>query len=720
MLELVEAHFQNYRLLRDTRVAFSIATERPLTVIRAENESGKTTLLTALQWAFFGDEALPTLRGGQRYRLHPLDWDTSRQGRRVEIRAEVTFRFRTLTTTPTGGEQELESEYVLQRIAEEQVGEGNAFDRFTREPTLLQRTHAGYTPIETNPKVLIDSMIPFSLKDVFFTDGDRALAFIEASEDAKRERVRNAIRSLLGLELVEAAQKHVAKALSDLRRANSSAQGDNDYDRLTRELNDLVDEIDAAEARKTGARSAQARLEAEVVAYNGRLERALVKGDREALSQQLRRSQGDREAAEHAVESATRDFAALFRDSSLALNLLAPVISRAHALLQPLHAEGRIPSTFIPLLQERLKSRVCICGRSLADGTPEHQHVLDQLVGRQLEDDANDRLGQLFYRAETFIDTLSNPGDRWVAQLRMRSARVDDARRQRKRAEETIRETQLMLAQVPDADVVELRRQIKDATEQRTKQAQEAVLADADVIRLSGQKKKVERDREQILRSQRKLSRQRANEQAASDLLAVLNGTIDVLRGEKLSTVSSEMNRLFLDMIVADPDQNAIIRKAEITADYDIIVTGTFDRRLDPDVDLNGASRRALTIAFILALTKVSETAAPNIIDTPLGMTAGQVKRSILEAAVRESTQLVLLLTRDEIHRTEDLLDKYSGSACTFSNTAHYPLQLVNAPPFDDQRVMVCPCNHRQFCVICERLHDATEGTLQQRTDPVL
>ena len=138
----------------------------------------------------------------------------------------------------------------------------------------------------------------------------------------------------------------------------------------------------------------------------------------------------------------------------------------------------------------------------------------------------------------------------------------------------------------------------------------------------------MEREREQILKSQRKLSRQRANEQAASDLLAVLNGTIDVLRGEKLSTVSDEMNRLFLDMIVADPDQNAIIRKAEITADYDIIVTGTRDRRLDPDVDLNGASRRALTIAFILALTKVSETAAPNIIDTPLGMTAGQVKRS--------------------------------------------------------------------------------------------
>jgi DNA sulfur modification protein DndD len=177
------------------------------------------------------------------------------------------------------------------------------------------------------------------------------------------------------------------------------------------------------------------------------------------------------------------------------------------------------------------------------------------------------------------------------------------------------------------------------------------------------------------------------------------------------------MNRLFLDMIVADPDQNAIIQKAEVTADYDIVVTGSRGLLLDPDVDLNGASRRALTIAFILALVKVSETAAPNIIDTPLGMTAGQVKRSIFEAAVRESTQLVLILTRDEIHRIEDLLDRYIGSVCTFSNTAHYPLQLVNSPPFHDQRVMVCPCSHREYCMTCERLHDATEGTLRLRLE---
>ncbi len=51
---------------------------------------------------------------------------------------------------------------------------------------------------------------------------------------------------------------------------------------------------------------------------------------------------------------------------------------------------------------------------------------------------------------------------------------------------------------------------------------------------------------------------------------------------------------------------------------------------LGTDLDLNGASRRALTLAFILAFTRVSGVKAPNVIDTPLGMTSGIVKRAML------------------------------------------------------------------------------------------
>lgn len=59
-------------------------------------------------------------------------------------------------------------------------------------------------------------------------------------------------------------------------------------------------------------------------------------------------------------------------------------------------------------------------------------------------------------------------------------------------------------------------------------------------------------------------------------------------------------------------------KRSEISPTFDIIVFGPNDRTLNPGRDLNGASRRALTLAFILALTRVSKVKAPNVIDTAL------------------------------------------------------------------------------------------------------
>ena len=63
-MKLIRAEFENFRLLRQLNLDFSTDKIRKLTVIRAENESGKTTILNGLQWALYGDDALPEKRAG--------------------------------------------------------------------------------------------------------------------------------------------------------------------------------------------------------------------------------------------------------------------------------------------------------------------------------------------------------------------------------------------------------------------------------------------------------------------------------------------------------------------------------------------------------------------------------------------------------------------------------------------------------------------------------
>lgn len=58
-MRIVRAHIQNFKLLEDVTLEFSTDSQHPLTVIRAENGSGKTSLMYALLWAFYGLDGLP-------------------------------------------------------------------------------------------------------------------------------------------------------------------------------------------------------------------------------------------------------------------------------------------------------------------------------------------------------------------------------------------------------------------------------------------------------------------------------------------------------------------------------------------------------------------------------------------------------------------------------------------------------------------------------------
>ncbi len=59
-MKLIHAHIKNFRLLKDLQLDFSTDEDKPLTVIRAANETGKTTSETALIWGLYGSlSALP-------------------------------------------------------------------------------------------------------------------------------------------------------------------------------------------------------------------------------------------------------------------------------------------------------------------------------------------------------------------------------------------------------------------------------------------------------------------------------------------------------------------------------------------------------------------------------------------------------------------------------------------------------------------------------------
>ena len=193
-----------------------------------------------------------------------------------------------------------------------------------------------------------------------------------------------------------------------------------------------------------------------------------------------------------------------------------------------------------------------------------------------------------------------------------------------------LRSLDLQIDQLPDTDIQGLRDTLRDHERQRTRFRDTQVTNETKLESCREEERALKRQRDKLLREQEKGALILAELNVIQDVESVLKNSYERITNEELAKVSSQMNAFFLEMIGSDPEYGSTIRRAEISPEFDILVYGPNDRTLNPDRDLNGASRRALTLAFILALTKVSGVEAPNVIDTPLGMMSGYVKRSVL------------------------------------------------------------------------------------------
>ena len=704
-MKLLRAEFENFRLLRRLSLDFVPNNSTKLTVIRAENETGKTTILTGLQWALYGDDALPGK--GQDYRLHPIDWDAS-WGKRIAISAQVEFETTSLRRSPKGL-IETKRQYRIIRSTYETLNGAN-WDRSPSTVKLFHLTETGSVPIDP-PEAVINEDLPSELREVFFTDGDRALSFIEAtSANIKRERVQKAIRSLLGLGIIEDTLKHVKRAASEVNREIKGIGADDKLKEIASQLEQIDKELDELDDKIEDARTQFSAFDEKLTDVQKKIEAALVKGDREKLKRDIEQAEGQLEKIDSQRVAAAKEHAELFRSLSLARDLLAPVLGKGLDKLAALHNEGKIPNTTIPVLEERLNRTTCICGESLdvndADGNRRRQCIQQLIDDSQKADALQSTITDLYYGSRSLQPDQIADEERWLAKYAKVVDRRDELDIMRKEEGKKLKALEVQLDSIPDTNVQGLRETKRQYAEQRDRFNADQSRYETKVENLKELKGNLVAQRENLLREQKKGARLLAELHVTQDIERVLRNSYDRITNEEVSKVSDLMNSIFMEMIGADPEQGATIQSAKISKDFDIVVCGPNDRTLNPDRDLNGASRRALTLAFILALTKVSEVEAPNVIDTPLGMMSGYVKRSVLKTAIRESSQLVLFLTRSEITDCEEILDKHAGQVITLTNPAHHPRMLVNDPQVNERTILRCNCNHRQECRLCQRILD--------------
>ena len=176
-MRLIKARFDGFRLLNGIEIEFSLDPERNITVIRAANESGKTTMLTALQWCLFGEEALASGYSPQSMDL--------KKGQLSETVGQVDYEVTSKGVT---------KKFRLIRSLAEQVG---ASVRSKSTTQLYELLPSGAKEIP-NVDAHLAVHMPSDLREVFFTDGDRAMSFIEGLRTDQQRRVQKGNRATHG------------------------------------------------------------------------------------------------------------------------------------------------------------------------------------------------------------------------------------------------------------------------------------------------------------------------------------------------------------------------------------------------------------------------------------------------------------------------------------------------------------------------------------------
>ncbi len=705
MIRLRHAQFSNFRGLRDVEIDFADTGQPALTVIRAENATGKTSMLYGLTWCLFGEAGLPvTSRRRDTYRISPVNWDVDENG--PEISVEVAVKV-------TVGDDEHAEDYEIVRHGTETVHEGG-FDYTQSTVTVFKDTNAGSFSL-TNPATFLElELMPPALKDIFFLDGDEALRdYVDSARQETRKNVRDAVRSLLGLEVLELAEGHLDDARrqisSEVRRESTGelagvserlSNVDASIAKLTDEVTDLEGDVKAAELRYEAAD----RQRTEILANGG--------NETKVLESQERAAKQNIKTAEAQQDELIKRQRALLSSADLLNVITRGSLLQAAETYEALRREHKIPNILPELVRERLQQKTCICGASLEPGTPGHDHLTLELKSSEKYDDVHKTLTELASQA-SFAITTSEPSDRsWFTQSRDNTRAYLTARKAITDNQTLAKELETKIrnaSQSGDFDTADSRRtlELSNLTELRAK-------LNSRQHSVRGQQKDRETLRKQSEALQRKDARFRrrlAEQQAVKDMLQVIAGTIAVLQNETVQRVGAEMNTIFQQLMAAAPGlhetPDVVVQEVHLTQACDIVVGGPQGREIIPSNGLSGAQRRALTIAFILALTKISGVTAPLVIDTPLGMTSGTIRRALLENTLTNSQQIVLFLTRDEIKGVEDILDQYAGLNYTLTNTQN----AIHAkdPSFAEGRpmeIILCRCKHDTSCHICARKAD--------------
>jgi len=370
-------------------IKFSEDPEKNVTIIYAENGVGKTTLLNALLWCFYGET---TAKFEKKDEI--LNYDAKQQGRRTAS-VEVLFEHN-------------ESRYIAKRFS---GAPGREF--------IVSRIDEGSQTALPTPDTFINTVIPRQMASHFLFDGEYAEVFVgEVNQDS----IRKAVRDILGCSLIEMAIDDLQAVSNGFRKKIQASAASGTIVEKSNRLDALINQTNSAEQVIKELKSDLAQTEQQIKDIDDKLRNTSaakeLQRSRERLQSQLSRSQSRQKEYKDEVYKWLGDNGRFIVSKKITEETFEFLDEKEH--------RGRIPSPYNEeFVKDVLEAKECICGAPLEPGSPESNNV-----ARLLEKAANQIMRERITKVRARLSSLKNerakaPGRLNTAETRLAEANDD-------------------------------------------------------------------------------------------------------------------------------------------------------------------------------------------------------------------------------------------------------------------------------------------------------
>ncbi|MBE9190844.1 AAA family ATPase [Gloeocapsopsis crepidinum LEGE 06123] len=627
-MKLTSIRLCNFRSFygKTPEIVLAGGTNRNTTIMHGNNGAGKTSFLNAFTWvlyekfsaAFASAEQLVNKRAIAEANIQEV----------IECWVEVFW-------------EHDNKRYRVKRECRVYKNETN----FDAGKTQLFMQVAGddgrWYPSPQHPEDVINQILPVSLHQYFFFDGERIEQIVRSD---KKAEIAEATKIFLGVKVIDNSIRHLSEAKKTLEN-DLKAIGDAPTKELLRQRQKTEIEIEQIRQRQSELLQEleyQQTLKQETSNYLRELAAAKeLQERRQNLENQKKTNQEDLRQSRETLKKiiSTRGYSVL----------LSSTTNQFREIIADLKQRGELTAGISQeFVQELLRDRRCICGTQLDDGSDAHQNVKNLL-----NQAGSSAIQETVIRTIAQVDEIDKQATAFWEDVDREQLRITQLRESISQIEAELDNVQDRLRKDPSEEIRRLQSRLDDI---------ERTIAELNIEQ--GEKnQKIEASKAEAAELDKQIAKQRFNEERQVIAQRRIAATLDAI--ERLTEVKYRQEKQF--RLQLEKRIQEIFNEISITP-YIPKISDKYELTLientsgvEAPVAASTGENQILSLSFISSIIdKVREwsqrkilmvadsSTFPIVMDSPFGSLDETYRRQIAKIIPRLADQLIVLVTNTQ------------------------------------------------------------------------